>query len=156
MGRARGGTYRAGAAGDHGRRGLRHAALEAALRRRGLDGLGGVSRPSEQLDERYRRLAASDGWHDRWAVPSLRLVDALWCGEHEEFGQQAYVLRRTLEAEGLSHDGVRVAAGLAVMHAQRTIADVHGVEVSAVRRRLKEQAAIAKELHVFPWHLLDG
>jgi hypothetical protein len=104
----------------------------------------------------YARLAQANGWPEPWAAASLRLVDALWSGAHEEFAEEARVIRAKLEAEGLSHDALRVIAGLAVMRAEVVIADAYHMPVSTLRRRMREQAEVAKRRHVFPWHLLDG
>lgn len=108
------------------------------------------------LEELYECLAAAEQWTAPGGPIALRLVDSLWYGGHEEFAAQALALRKALEDGCSGHEAVRVNAGLSILMAERVIARVHHVAVSVVQRAVREEAAVAKKRHLFPWHLLDG
>jgi hypothetical protein len=127
-------------------------------RRRGvlIRRLGLAAAPPPSLDELCAVIAVRGAWTDPEAVPSIRLIDALWHGDFDDLNAQASRLRRLLAGRGIGHDGRRVTAGLLLHRAQGVLAPLHGVGVRHFRSILHERAGEAKAAHRFPWHLLDG
>jgi hypothetical protein len=109
-----------------------------------------------RLDDIFESLADARGWQEPGAPIALRLVDALVQNDHRDFARQAMRLRRTLEAEGMAHDAVRVSAGLQIQRAVPVIGWVHGHSPAEASERIRRAVARCKAAGVFPWHLLDG
>lgn len=107
-----------------------------------------------ELDDLYRALATKEALSE--PALSLRLVDALWHRELDEFASQAMRLRLELQRLGMNHDARRMMAGLSIHAAERAIARVHAVTVTEILARTREGAELAKRAGIFPWHLLDG
>jgi hypothetical protein len=108
------------------------------------------------VEELLSALAGHEHRIDSAATISLRLVDAAWHHNVEDFARQALRLRQNLEDRGLEHDARRVSAGLLIVVAAQVIARLYRQPVRAVNLRLRATAETAKVEHRFPWHLLDG
>jgi hypothetical protein len=132
-------------------RGEQHHRRDVLIRR--LDLPVGEQR---SLDELCAVIAVRSAWLDPEAVPSLRLIDALWHGDFDDLNRQSVRLRQILGRRGLGHEATRIAAGLLLHRAQHVLAPVYGVAARRFRDILHARSGDAKAAHRFPWHLLDG